>query len=119
VILRVLTILAFVFLDYNSLHALTKKFTLSKNASNKETDLAMIDSQIQSLENLKAHYLAKASRWRSKGDRLQFNTSEDGLVSAQKSWKSADEYDRIADKIQGDIDNLKKERQEVIDRSDY
>ncbi len=116
---RILFIVALLFLGHDSLHSLTKKFTLSKNASNKETDLAMIDSQIQSLEDLKAYYLAKASRLRSRGDRLQFSSSENGLGSAQKSWKSADEYDRIADQIQGDIDNLKKEREEVLDRSDY
>lgn len=118
-IVRTLIILAFSFFGQDSLHALTKKFTISKNASNKETDIGMIDSQIQSLEELKAYYLAKAARLRTKGDRLQFNSSGDGLASAQKSWKSADEYDRIADQIQGDINNLKKEREEVLDRSDY
>lgn|GEM_PF-2740539 len=118
-VVRLAFLFLFSLLQHNPLYSIGKKFTLSKNASNKETDLAMIDSQIHSLEELKAHYLAKAARLRSKGDRLQFNTFDDGLASAQKSWKSADEYDRIADKIQGDIDNLKKEREEVLDRSDY
>jgi hypothetical protein len=87
--------------------------------SNKGIDLKNIDAQIKSLEDLKEHYLAKATRLRNRGDRLQFNSKDDGLISAQKCWQSANQYDKIADQIQGEIDKLTKERNAVLNKSQY
>lgn len=88
-------------------------------ATNKQIDVKNIDSQIESLENLKDYYLAKATRLRSRGDRIQFNSKAGGVTSAQKCWRSANQYDKIADQIQGEIDNLKAERDSVQNKSGY
>lgn len=94
----------------------TLKFS---HSSDKEVDLEMITSQIQSYENLKEYYLNKAARLRSRGDRLQFSSREDGLISAEKEWKLADKYDKMADQIQDKIDSLEEERAEVEKRKPY
>ena len=87
--------------------------------SNKGIDLKNIDAQIKSLGDLKEYYLAKATRLRNRGDRLQFNSEEDGLISAQKCWQSANQYDKLADQIQEEIDKLTKERNSVLNKSPY
>lgn len=91
----------------------------STRLSDQKIDVNNIDAQIQSLENLKNHYLAKATRLRARGDRLQFQSDEQGLISAEKCWNSADHYDRLADQIQEEIDNLEKERERVLNKSEY
>jgi len=103
----------------NSVYGITKGSLHQAKETQQEIDVMMIDSQIQSLKELKEYYLAKASRVRSLGDRLQFSSQTDGLITAQKCWKSADEYDRIADQIQEQIDLLNKERKDVIKSPSY
>ena len=94
--------------------------SLTPTSSNyKKADLSAIDSQIESLENLKEYYLAKAKRLRNKGDRLQYNLNEETLPIAEKCWKSADNYDKISDQIQEEINNLEQERKQVAERADY
>jgi hypothetical protein len=94
----------------------TLKFS---HSTNKELDIKNIDSQIQSYEDLKEHYLSKAARRRSRGDRLELSPQENGKIAAQKEWKSADEYDRMADQIQDRIDTLEEERSGVEKRAPY
>ncbi len=89
------------------------------HGTNQDIDMEMINSQIESLTNLKDYYLAKAARIRNLGDRVQFSSEQDGLITAQKCWKSADRYDRIADQIQGEINNLEKERDQVLQKASY
>ena len=109
-------VLLFQGIDLSAQRSGALKFSRS---TNKELDVESIDSQIQSYENLKEHYLNRASRLRSRGDRLQFSSRDDGLISAQKEWKLADKYDRMADQIQDEIDTLKEERSEVEKRDSY
>ena len=108
----------FLFQNITLLGVRSGQLEFSKS-SNKETDLKMINLQIESLENLKEHYLGRAARLRNRADRLQFSAREDGLISAQKYWKSANECDRIADQIQDEIDSLEEERVDVDNRSAY
>lgn len=77
----------------------------------------LIDSQVQSLDNLKEYYLARAARRRNKGDRLQFNNKDEDLATAQKDWQSADEYVKVAHQIQEQIDKLEKEKADILARS--
>ena len=91
----------------------------SEQGTNKELDLRNINKQVDSLENLKEHYVARAIRLRNRADRLQFNSQENGLISAQKYWKEANKCDKIADQIQKEIDSLKEEREFVEDKKPY
>ncbi|MCH9811992.1 hypothetical protein K0U07_04420 [bacterium] len=91
----------------------------STEGTNKELDLRNINKQIASLEDLKEHYVGRAIRLRNRADRTQFNSQENGLISAQKYWKEANKCDRIADQIQKEIDSLKEEREFVEDKKPY
>ncbi len=96
----------------------TGSLTLN-SSSYKKADLSAIDSQLESLENLKEYYREKAKRLRNKGDRLSYNLNEESLPIAEKCWKSANNYDKISDQIQEEINNLEQEREQVVKRSDY
>ena len=85
----------------------------------KKTDIQSIDSQIESLENLKGYYLSKAIRLRNRGDRLNFDSKEDNRELAQKYWHYADRYDRLSDQIQEEINSLEEERKDVLNKRDY
>lgn len=111
---------ASMFLFYSGeIHAISTGSLQVTHGSDQEIDMKMINSQIESLTNLKEYYLTKAARVRNLGDRLQFSSHQDGLITAQKCWQSADEYDRISDQIQEEINNLEKEKRQVLKKADY
>lgn len=108
-----------VFLVFNSNLYSASTGTFTQASTNKQTDLSAIDAQIESLENLKQYYISKAKRLRSKGDRAIYSSFEDNRSFAEKYWKSANNYDKISDEIQEEINNLEKERKLVEEKSDY
>lgn len=97
----------------------SSKVSISESKTGKDLDLRNINEQIQSLENLKEHNVARAIRLRNRADRLQFNSEQTSLISAQKYWKEANECDKIADQIQQEINSLKEERDFVENKKPY
>ena len=114
--LALITIIIFSVL-HTSVHAESTGSLHDTNGTKQEDQIEMISSQIESLTNLKDYYLTKAARVRNLGDRVQFSSEDNGLVTAQKCWNSADRYDRIADQIQVEINNLEKQRAQVLQNS--
>ena len=78
-----------------------------------DQELQFINRQIESLENLKEYYSAKAVRYRNRGDRLQYETDSANILESRKLWKQADQYDKIADRIQTEIDKLQIQKERL------
>lgn len=85
--------------------------TPPQTQSEQEKEYQYLTRQINSLVNLKDYYVAKAARFRNRGDRLQFQGGGDNIPEAQKLWKQAREYDKISQRIQVEIDKLKEQRE--------
>jgi type III secretory pathway component EscR len=73
-----------------------------------------LSQQIKILEDERDKYRAKAARALDQGDRLQFE--EGMLTDARRYWVMAESYTEIADKIDGQILELKKRREALLQK---
>ncbi|MCF7806322.1 MAG: hypothetical protein K9M07_07230 [Simkaniaceae bacterium] len=74
--------------------------------------LALLNEEIERLEDERNKYIARAARFQDQGDRLQFQPEY--LVEARRYWNKADEASEIANQLQVEIDRLKLERDQLL-----
>lgn len=73
-----------------------------------EDELQYVNKQIESLTNLKNYYGAKSVRFRNRASRLQFQ--QNLQTEARRLTAQADEYDKIVEKLNAEINRLEQQR---------
>lgn len=76
-----------------------------------DAEIESINKKIAELEEMKKGYEAKAIKHANNGERLQY--IEGQLQIAKKHWKLAEEYKKIVEKIQVEIDELKAKKLKI------
>lgn len=80
-------------------------FSLSKTAYSYNSEIDSINKKITELEEMKKGYAAKVIKHANTAERLQFEEGQ--LQIAKKHWKLSEEYNKVVEKIQTQIDELK------------
>lgn len=75
-------------------------------------EIADIDSQIEELERVKRGYEAKAIRHEDQAERLQFRGGL--MLEVRRHWELAAENREMAQRVQEEIDALKKRRMMLL-----
>ncbi len=104
--LMVMIFFVFIF----AIFSITKK-AYSYNNNKIDTEIESINKKIAELEEMKKGYEARAIKHANNAQRLQF--VEGQLQIAKKHWKLADEYKKIVEKIQSEIDELKAQKLKI------
>ena len=76
--------------------------------------LAYLNEEINSLQDLRNKYLAKAARFQNQADRLQFKS--ESLYEARIYWNMADTARATAEQIEEELIVLKAQRDRIKQR---
>jgi hypothetical protein len=88
---------------------------VSASADSKwKEEVDAIDRQIEDLKELQRGYEGRALSHENQAELLQFKQGE--LPNARRQWMLADENRVIAEKIQQDIDDLEKKKQQILEK---
>lgn len=78
-----------------------------------EKEYRYVVRQIDSLTNLKDYYMAKATRFRNRANRYQYQNGGANYPEAKKLWREADEYDNIVKRINDELEDLEVQKTEL------
>jgi hypothetical protein len=99
-----------IFLLFGFSKSFASKSVAYEKSYQKEID--EIDIKIEKLEKLKKRYESEAVKHKNIAQRLQFQNGE--LQTAKKHWKLAEENNKIAVRIQQEIDDLKIKKEKIL-----
>lgn len=82
----------------------------------KDREVLIIDEQILSLTNLRDYYADKAARLRARGDRYNIRGGKDHQEMAKALLTEADEYNRIVEHLDKELESLEKQREVLVSK---
>jgi hypothetical protein len=100
----------FIFLIFNFSKSFAFKSVAYEKSYQKEID--EIDIKIEKLKKLKMGYESESVKHKNIAQGLQFQNKE--LQTAKRHWKLADENNKIALRIQEEIDALKIKKENIL-----